>query len=225
MAKIMKASTKRFTAWSYSRLSTYRDCPFKAKCKFLDKLKEPEGPALAHGSEIHKLAEGFLKGEIKRLPTELKTLGKEFKDLKKLEVGTEEQWAFRQDWKTCDWFAVDCWLRIIVDAYAKTDVHTLVIVDHKTGRIYPEKQDQLNLYGLGGLLMYPEVNTVKTAFWYIDHNTVKEETVTRDQLPDIKKHWNKEVKAMMLDTTFAPRPNDKCRWCHFRKSNGGPCKF
>jgi hypothetical protein len=27
------------------------------------------------------------------------------------------------------------------------------------------------------------------------------------------------------DDIFAPKPSYGCRWCHFRKSNGGPCQW
>ena len=33
------------TAWSYSRLSDYQQCPAKFKHKHMDKLPDPPGPA------------------------------------------------------------------------------------------------------------------------------------------------------------------------------------
>ena len=35
----------------------------------------------------------------------------------------------------------------------------------------------------------------------------------------------KASSALLTDTLFAPRPGPYCRWCHFRKENGGPCTF
>jgi hypothetical protein len=220
-----KRILKRFTAWSYSRLAVYRECPFKACKKFLDKLPEPEGPALAKGTAMHKTCESFLKGEVKALPEMLKPFRNEVKDIKKFLVGTELQWAFSQDWKPTGWFDKNCWLRIVVDAASQPKPDLLLIDDWKSGRIYEDKQDQLDLYDLGGLLLNPEVKLVKSRFIYIDQGVIKENQLDRKDIEKAKTHWRKETIKMMLDTTFAPRPGDYCRFCYLRKSAGGPCKF
>lgn len=217
---------KRFLAWSYSRYSDYLKCPLYAKLKHLDKIKEPEGPALEHGSAVHKSAEQYLKGIVKTLPAVLKPLANIYKELRKLgPAGVEAQWAFRQDWKECDWFAKDCWLRVVIDVFTFTSPTELLIDDHKTGRIYEEKQDQLEEYALAGFLKFPQVTKIRTRFLYIDQQDIREQVFTRDQLPAMQKSWAKKVKPMMLDTAFLPKPNDKCRFCHHRKSNGGVCKY
>ena len=43
--------------WSYSRLTTWEQCPLKAKLKYIDGLKEPGSPAMDRGTAIHKDAE------------------------------------------------------------------------------------------------------------------------------------------------------------------------
>jgi hypothetical protein len=221
VAKILK----RFTAWSYSRLTVYRECPFKACKKFLDKLPEPEGPALAHGTEVHKTCEAYLNGTVKRLPIMLQPFKTEVKDIKKFLIGTELQWAFRQDWTPTGWFDKDCWLRIVVDAASQPKPTILMIDDWKTGRVYEEKQDQLDLYNLGGLLLHPEVEVSKSRFIYLDQKVIKPSQLERKDLEKAKAHWRKETTKMMLDTTFTPRPGNYCRFCYLRKSAGGPCKF
>jgi RecB family exonuclease len=62
---------KKITSWSFTRYNTYSQCPAKAKFKFIDKLKEPDSPQMQRGTDIHKLAENYVKGEIVRLPKEL----------------------------------------------------------------------------------------------------------------------------------------------------------
>jgi hypothetical protein len=37
--------------------------------------------------------------------------------------------------------------------------------------------------------------------------------------------WEDKTRPMLNDTIFAPKPGNACRWCHWKKSNGGPCKF
>jgi len=50
-------------AWSYSKFSCYKTCPFQFKCKYIDKLKEPPAPPLVRGIAIHQECEDFLNGE------------------------------------------------------------------------------------------------------------------------------------------------------------------
>ena len=41
----------------------------------------------------------------------------------------------------------------------------------------------------------------------------------------LKALWEQNVKPMFKDEIFAPLPSYMCRWCHFRKDNGGPCSM
>ena len=54
----MKEQTvRRITTWSYSRWTTYEDCPARARYKFLDRLPDPSGPGEDRGTALHKAAE------------------------------------------------------------------------------------------------------------------------------------------------------------------------
>ena len=214
------------TAWSFSRWQTYQNCPFKAKCKFIDKIPEPPAPAMERGSTIHKLAENFVDGSLKKLPPELKLFDKEFKALKKAKAKVEESWAFTRNWAETSWFGRDAWCRIKMDVY-DIKKKTLIVIDHKTGKPKPDHADQLSLYALGGLLKFPEVEEVTPELWYLDHGTKNENpvTYTRDDLEKLKKEWELKVKPMLNDKTFKPKPNYTCRYCPFSKANGGKCKF
>jgi CRISPR/Cas system-associated exonuclease Cas4 (RecB family) len=113
-----------------------------------------------------------------------------------------------------------------------------VVTDWKTGKFREDQNEdyleQLELYALSALILYPHIQKVKPRLVYLDigiiHPTADVELVfTRADLPKLKKLWVKRTKAMLSDKLFAPRPNDKCKWCFFRSSNkaagGGQCKF
>jgi RecB family exonuclease len=216
---------QKITAWSFSRWQTYEECPAKAKYKFIDKLPEPSAPAMARGTVIHKLAEDYLKGTVKVIMPELKNYAEWFKELKPLKPLVEQEWAFDDQWKTTGWFDKNTWCRVKVDVAAKVDT-TLFIIDHKTGRLNNGQPAQLDLYGTAGFLRVPGITHVSAQFWYLDHPAAPEEKVYEvAQLPALKKEWENNTKAMLNDTQFAPRPGNACRFCHFKKANGGPCKF
>ena len=230
----------KITSWSYSRYACYEECPLKAKLKFVDKIKEPSAPAMARGNNIHKLAEGYTKGLdyvtieedgvskqvfTKKLPPELKLFADQFKELKKSKPVVEETWAFRKDWSQTTWDDWNgCWVRIKTDA-ACLDGDTLYVIDHKTGKHREGYHTQMSLYALGAMLMYPTVKTVNTQLWFLDHGTDETAEFTSDEFSALKKDWEKRVTPMLNDTRFAPKPGNGCRFCHFSKAKGGPCKY
>jgi hypothetical protein len=227
---------KQFTAWSFSRLTDYEDCPRRAKFKHLDKYAEPGGPALERGSKIHKDCEAFVRGRLVELPPSLARFPEEFAELRKIakDVAVEQQLAVDADWRPCDWFGPQAWLRVVVDAShrsAETEVSTIVMVDYKTGKIYPDKVDQLDLYGLVGLAYHPDIKRVDGAFWYLDQGEIINRSLLRGaEETRCRKVWAKRVKPMLADSTFAPTPGDGCRWCFFgqnglAKGGRGLCEF
>ena len=217
--------TRGIDAWSYSRLTDWELCPLKAKLKHVDRMKEPGSAAMERGSLIHKLAEDYANGAVKKLPPELLKFEKEFALLKKLNPTCEEQWAFTREWGFTGWFDGP-WLRVKIDAFC-TDkkVETMRVIDHKTGKVKEDHEDQLSLYATASFSKYPSLQTVTSELWYLDDGQKKELDFTRDQLPELKEFWEGRVRPMFEDRRFPANPNRLCQWCFFRKSNGGPCKF
>jgi RecB family exonuclease len=232
----------KITSWSFSRYRDYVQCPAKAKFKHVDKLKEPSNAAMERGTAIHKLAEDFVKGVLKKLPPELNAFKEDFTREAKLykskqwPVFVEDSWTLKADWTETQWNDwAEAWLRVKLDYAEFTECGTLVVVDHKTGKQRPDDEaayvEQLQLYALAGLILVREAQRVKPMLRYLDEGTifppVDEDPLIyeRADLDKLKKLWLKKTKKMLADTRFDPTPNAKCRWCHFRKSNGGPCQY
>ena len=243
-----RAKLTTILSWSFSRYSTYSQCPLKLKLSALDKIQEPKNDAMTRGALIHDEARDYLMGKVRTVPKSLKLVGDELKRLRrvaKLEVSQasiEDNWAFKNDWTLTRWDDwAQCWVRIKLDmAHIEGDV--LVVTDWKTGKFRSDNlQDyleQLELYGLGALLMYGATRPgirVRPRLIYTDHNVVypgKDDPVieyTMADLPKLKKIWAARVKPMLADKTFAPKPNRFCQWCHYRASNkangGGQCQY
>lgn len=219
------AVLQKITAWSYSRYRDYVQCPAKAGYKHVQKLKEPGNAAMERGLQIHKLAEQYAGGQLKALPAELVKFKTAFNRLKKSSPQCEQDWAFNEDWGRVGWFDPDVWLRVKVDAACNISPGVYGIIDHKTGKVYDDYDETMELYAMAGFLIFRDAQTIETMLWFLDVGDEVCKTYTRDQLPALQADWKKKTKAMLSDTRFAPKPNNKCQWCHFRKSNGGPCKF
>lgn len=235
---VIPINKKKIESWSFSRYTTYASCPKKAYYKFILKLKEPQGDAMARGEAIHKLAEDFVKGSIKTMPKELKLFKEEFAALKKQKVKyVEESWTFKNDWTETAWNDWSgAWLRVKLDvAYLNVDHNILVPIDHKTGKYSDYKtaeyEEQLQLYGLAALKKFPNIDGVSPRLWYLDHGIIhpnpEQEEILYERKDEkyLDKLWQSKTKAMLSDTTFKEKPGNACTYCHFKKANGGPCKF
>jgi hypothetical protein len=238
-----KKEAKQLTSWSFSRYNDYKLCPLKAKLKYLDKIAEPGNAGMDRGNTIHDQASGFIKGKLKKLSPDLKSFAPLFKKLQKQYkkkingMVVEDTWAFTADWQPTVWNDwAGCAVRIKLDAAYHEDPDTLVVVDWKSGKFREEMAEdyleQLELYALGALLTFGHLKAVKPQLAYTDLGLIhpaEELVFTREDVPELKKLWADRTQKMLVDKRFAPRPNDKCRWCHYRKSNkdagGGQCKY
>lgn len=227
--------TDRIISWSFSRWDCYQECPRKAKYKFIDKLQEPKTPALERGIMLHELAESYLRGLTRVVPKDLRLITFQLKDLKKREAIPEAEHAFDKNWQPVDWFSKEAWCRVKADATILPSAKNPVIETHdfKSGKSRIEnrvKYDlQLELYSLGGLIKHPASSKAISSLIFIDTGESVQHLNPSEYLQKdvkaLKKDWETRVKRMLNDTRFAPNPGNACRWCHFRKSNGGPCEF
>ena len=170
----------------------------------------------------------------KQLPEHLVNFQEEFDAVRKIKgVQAELELAFTVDWDPCGWRDWDrAWVRVKIDLLLPptTKEPVVEVIDHKTGRPRDGYEEQLELSAVAGLLRYPQAEAARARNWYLDHGVIAPDdpdkgVFPRKQLPKLQKLWVQRTKPMLSDTVFAPNPGPACRWCHFRKSNGGPCEF
>ena len=219
-------------AWSYSRLSDWRKCPRMAYYKHVLKMKEPGNKHTLRGIEVHKQAQDFVEGKLPSVPAACSRFTAGLKKLRKDKAVCETEWAFGPDWSEQTWFAkLYRLLRVKTDVcavYRKgAELH---VVDHKTGRVNPDHEEQLSLYATAAMVKYPSAKKVLTELWYHDSGEKVSQEFTREDLPGLKKYWEETTDAMFADRAFQCKPGDACRFCWFRKENPAPgaprnCKY
>lgn len=230
-------TVKKFTSWSFSRFTDYVHCPFKARLKHIDKIQEPSNIYLEHGTEVHDVVASYLKKKLTALPPEMKFIPSHMDMFKKIRAAKEpfieEMWGFTKDWAPCKWDDWNrCWLRIKMDC-SVINKRTMDVYDWKTGKFRPEEAAndyhmQLELYAVAAFARFPFVEKLNASLVYLEAEQIYELKFKKDQLAGLQEKWTERVQFMLNDTIFAPRPNNKCRWCHYRNSNkangGGQCQ-
>lgn len=212
-------------AWSYSKYSCYKLCPFQFKCKYIDKIPQGKAPALERGIRIHEEAENFLDGTFADVPESCESLEEEFKIIKKKKYEPEMALAFDEDWNVVDWFDDDAFLRMKIDASGFPDKKTIKLIDFKTGKVRDNYQEQVELYTTAAFTVY-DVEESLTELWYLDHGFITDEVVYHvDDYEKLLKKWARRITPMFDDTKFLPKPNYLCKnYCDFAKHKGGQCK-
>lgn len=224
--------TSKVTAWSYSRYSTYAECPLKFKGKFIDKLKEPESPAMARGDNVHKATAAYLVGGMP-LPAEITTTfqKKLLAEVKAHEDKVvEQQWAFDAKWAPTGWFRPgmnggEPWFRSILDCGVLYEDMSLEALDWKTGKRYGSNDEQMETQAIAAYQHFKPATHVTTRLVYFDAKSEEIAEFPKSDLPKLLDKWAKKVAPMFTDTAFLPRPNDKCRFCLMAKGNGGTCRY
>jgi len=212
-------------AWSYSAASNHAKCPRKFRYQRIDRLPEPENEAMARGALVHKACEARIKhGVNQSLVTEpwLQRLD----ELRARGAVSETQLAFNKEWNSVPWFGAAVWGRCVLDASYKISSRIVQIVEFKTGKEYPEHAQQLRLYALAGFILHPEAEEVRSELWYLDRNEAPRPgyVAQRVAVPRLKEEFVEFARPMLNDTLYPAKPGPGCKWCHFRRSNGGPCE-
>ena len=215
----MPTSKARQTAWSYSRLNNFENCPKKFWHESVRKdVPFEESEAMRYGKLVHKALE-LRVGKGKAMPLNLRYLEKYAKLLAEAKGDklTEQQLAIDSNFEPCDWFSKQTWCRAILDLAIVLGTHG-VVFDYKTGKISSDFT-QLRLAAVLLMLHMPEIQTVDLAYlWTKEKKITKyEQTLSRDDIktvvlelmPRIKKY----ERAHRLES-FPARPGFLCKsWC------------
>lgn len=214
------------TAWSYSALSCYETCPRQFKFRYVEKRDEPKGPQMQRGITIHDQAAKFLAGETDVFPTSCAHFRDEFYELREFLPIVEQKWAFDERWRQTTWMAKTVKCRMVLDVGLVYSDNTAEVIDHKTGKRYDDDyRTQMGLFAAGMVKKFPYLTNVTARLWYLDENHEEIEEFTKAEALEILDDLTERADTMLNDRRWVPSPNFKCRFCHWRKDNGGPCEF
>ena len=208
--------------WSYSSLSTYKQCPAKYAYAYVSKLPRASSKAADRGTALHEEAEMCLLNPMSPIPDSLSKIGAKIELYRTKRGIPEDTWLLDRNWNPVE-NSDSAWIKSVIDLHY-IDEGVLYIRDYKSGREYPTHRDQLELYSIMGLRKYQEVDRVETSAVYIDAgNEGAEGGIIRGMLPFYIKKWTKDAEEMEADREFAPNPGAACKFCPYKDDSGGPC--
>jgi len=228
------------TAGSFSRLDVFETCKRRAKIAFVDRIKEPTRPPRADGKEhpndrgerVHVHLDDFVKGVRDAPPQEVSTFKHEAYRIRELyqegRVHAEQMWCYDDAWVPVDDrdFA-NTKMRIKTDATVFAAEDHVVIVDYKTGKRYGNEMkhaQQLQLYGIGAVMRYDQVQYVTAELWYLDQDELVSMKFERKHAVKFLNPWNQRLDKMFTEKKFPATPSrDNCRWCPYGPKGTGHC--
>ena len=225
--------------WSYSKLVTFEQCPKRAKLQYVDRIPEPERVlppgktehANDRGTRIHEAAERFVKGGVE-LIDELGSFKDEFYQLRDLykqgKVSLEGEWGNDRDWNPVAWMSDNVWVRLKLDAMVRINNDNAVIIDYKTGKKIGNEvkhTEQGQIYAVGALTRYPELDGITVEFWYTDQNDVTVRTYTPADVARFRDRFTERGSRITSETVFPAKPNIfNCKFCPYGSWGTGHCQ-
>jgi len=216
-------------ALSYSRLSTFEQCETKFNHIYVSKdVKDSDNEFTIYGNRVHEALEQYGK-EVEAgvaVAVDILSDGKKYAEIAKFipvanlilrQSGTkyfEHKMAILADRTPCDWFDPNVWLRGIADILV-VNGDAAFVGDWKTGKVR-DNPLQLKLFACMVMALFPEVNTVRTAFIWLAYNEITDSKFTRKMLPDLWATLDPRLDAVQkaIDLgVFKSKPSGLCNWC------------
>jgi CRISPR/Cas system-associated exonuclease Cas4 (RecB family) len=160
------------TAWSYSSIKTFEQCPKKYyHLKVLKDIKDSGSQATIYGQEVHQAAEDYVRDGTP-IPEKFAYIRKVVERIAKQEGDkyTEHKMGLKKTedgYETCKFLGKDVWWRGIADVVI-INGSTAYSIDYKTSKNarYADTK-QLDLVAGGLFVEFPEVDTIKSALLFV----------------------------------------------------------
>lgn len=172
-------------------------------------------------------------GEISTVTEDLSFYQNFLNGLKAYENYPEHKIALDRDWKWTLWNSEDVWYKGVLDLLVLKRQHKGVgglpteatVFDWKSGKQYPDHDDQKSIYSLAAYSQFPSVLSVRAVHVYLDLGKNTAKTFHRDEMHELRQYWTDRAAKLEGASSFLYNPGWHCRYCAFAKDKGGPCQF
>ena len=209
------------TAWSYSSIKTFDQCPKKYfHLKIVKDVKDIPGEAADYGTAVHEAAELFVKDGTP-IPEKFAYMRPIVEPLaaKQGVKHTELKLGVRKTdtgYEPCGFFDKDVWWRGIVDLLI-VNGKTAYMIDYKTGKSakYADMK-QLDLMAGAIFVHFPEVQKIKSALAFVVSNEFPKKEHVREKLDKYFTVFNDQLdqlEAAIDNGIWNAKTSPLCGWC------------
>lgn len=209
------------TAWSYSSIKTFEQCPKKYfHLRVAKDVKDDPGEAADYGTAVHEAAELFVKDGTP-IPEKFAYMRPIVESLASIEgeKHTELKLGIRKrgdEFEPCGFFDKDVWYRGIVDLVIINGQKGHMI-DYKTGK-NAKYADPKQLDAMAGALFvhFPDLMMLKSALVYVVSNEFIPKTHVRTEKRAYLATFDNELDRLehaQLSGVWNPKSGPLCGWC------------
>lgn len=210
---------------SYSGLKLFKKCPRAWASRYIENIKPPTGKAAQRGTDLHaEIEQFFLRGT--GYPDHLRPLKpwrQYMEALTLMNPTPEARLAVNERWEPTDFDDPEAYYRGLADLrYLDFPHSTLHIFDWKSGRVYPDHQEQGKTY----MALSPEYERYVTHFVYLDLPTevISWSYTHNDRIQEIRQ-LKEDIEIIRTTEIYDPKPSrNGCRYCHLSWRDGGSCR-
>jgi hypothetical protein len=219
----------KIKAWSYSVVKQHAKCPLSVRLQKIDRIPMPDNEAQGRGRGIHDELKVLVEtGDFPAgaLIPHKETWRRRLLHLHVAGAKAEQQIAFDRQWNVVPWFGANVWCRIIIDAIMVTK-DIVRVHEFKTGKVYPEHEQQKRLYALAAMKLYPGHDAFVVGCDYIDQPNLADDLTkfVRAQEASLEQEFVNFAAPLLNEDIYPAAPGTHCKWCSYSRSNNGPCAF
>lgn len=209
------------TAWSYSSIKTFDQCPKKYyHLRVAKDVKDEPGEAADYGTAVHQAAEDYIKLGTP-IPDKFSYMRPIVESLAAIEgeKHTELKLGVKRGltgYEACTFFDRDVWYRGIVDLVI-VNGDKAHMIDYKTGKNakYADPK-QLDLMAGALFLHFPELETIKSALVYVVSNEFIPKVHAAKQRDKYLLTFEQELDRLEhaeLSGVWNAKTSPLCGWC------------
>lgn len=216
----------KFNPYSFSKLSTHKQCNRKFKYNYIDKAPKSkvDMTALLKGGAVHSIIEHYPNPSPHKLSSKYQHIVDEF-----ITTNLGEKYLTQDSIREFDFGLTkklepttysdkEALFRGSIDFICTID-DTLHLIDWKTGKYKEPKwqtYDQLMFYAVYFFQRYEKINTIKISYVYVEHEDMENDlTLERKYLDTYMTELIELIIAVENDEDFNKNETPLCEWCEY----------
>ena len=218
----------KYTPYSFSRLSTHKQCPRKFKYNYVQGIESEkvDRTALLKGGAVHSILEHYPNPSPHKLSEKFQNIVDKFAktDIGKKYLSTvsirEFDFGLTEELLPCAYSDKKALLRGSVDFICIID-NVLHLCDFKSGAYKEPKfqsYDQLMFYAIYFFQRYPAINKIKISYVYVEHeNSENFVILDREFLHNYIHELINSIQTVETDKVFIKNSSRLCSYCQYKE--------